>query len=182
MKARVIGPERRHAFGERVAQALDQLEQRGVDVAPLGAEHEGAPVRAERGFEVAEVLGQARVAERGGRVERLVLLLVVVLVGAERVVDVVHLGDEVGHRELELDQLEVGVQVARTEALLVGHISEDVRDLGDREVTVDEVGRGEWAEAATAVHVLDQRLGDIPGNRVHALAIRAFAPGDPGGA
>jgi BolA family transcriptional regulator, general stress-responsive regulator len=24
-------------------------------------------------------------------------------------------------------------------------------------------------------------LGDIPGQRVHALAIRAFAPGDAGG-
>jgi len=30
--------------------------------------------------------------------------------------------------------------------------------------------------------LVNRALGDIPGNRVHALAIRAFAPGDPGGA
>lgn len=29
--------------------------------------------------------------------------------------------------------------------------------------------------------LVNRALGDIPGNRVHALAIRAFAPGDGGG-
>ena len=29
--------------------------------------------------------------------------------------------------------------------------------------------------------MVNRALGDIPGNRVHALAIRAFAPGDGGG-
>lgn len=29
--------------------------------------------------------------------------------------------------------------------------------------------------------LVNRALGDIPGNRVHALAIRAFAPGDPDG-
>ena len=28
--------------------------------------------------------------------------------------------------------------------------------------------------------MVNRALGDIPGNRVHALAIRAFAPGDAG--
>ena len=28
--------------------------------------------------------------------------------------------------------------------------------------------------------MVNRALGDIPGNRVHALAIRAFAPGDTG--
>ena len=30
--------------------------------------------------------------------------------------------------------------------------------------------------------MVNRALGDIPGNRVHALAIRAFAPGEPASA
>src|SRR5690606_4989509 len=63
--------------------------------------------------------------------------------------------------ELERDEFEVALQFTRAETVPIGQPGEDVRDLRDREVAVDEIGRGEGPDAAARLEVAHQRFGAL---------------------
>src|SRR5690606_40671328 len=75
---------------------------------------------------------------------------------------------------LELDELQVNVELARSETVLVAEIGEDVRGLADAQVAVDDIGRRERADALTARHVFDERLGAFLARRVLVFDLAAF--------
>ena len=49
-----------------------------------------------------------------------ILLVVEIQAASHRVMGVVHLGDDIRDRELQLDQVEVGSRIAGTQIVLVG--------------------------------------------------------------
>src|SRR5690554_1204567 len=152
--------ERAHQVGEHVVEPFHHLEKRSVDVGPVVAEHDGPSVGFQRGFEMAEELGDAGFAELMSGFERRIHLFLVVEIGRDRVMDRVNLGDEVGDVELELDQVKIGFQVAGAEVVAIGEDRKDVRGLADAEIIVDDqVRRREGLETAAADHVLDERFG-----------------------
>ena len=157
-QARIVALDRFHANGEGVAQPLDKLEQRGVDVAPLVAEHKGAVMGRQRILEIAEELRDTLLAKILRCTHRCILLLVVVEVARDRVVDVVRFGDDVADGQLQHDELEIAVEIACTEPMLLTRPRKDMRDLRDAEIAIDEVGRGVGANAAALVQVVDQSL------------------------
>src|SRR5262249_18777945 len=65
-EARDLSLEPFHALGERIAQALDDLEQREVDIGQLAAEEIIAAARGEHALEVAEKFRHAIFPEIGG--------------------------------------------------------------------------------------------------------------------
>src|SRR5690606_14476953 len=160
--------------GERVVEPFHELEQAGVDMAPLLAERVRPAMCGERVVEVDQELGQAVGAEVVRALEGRIHLVGVVEAAGGRVVDRVDLGDEVGHIELELDQLEVRVEIARAEAELVAEVGEDVCDLADAQVTVDDVGRGERTDALARVQVLDERVRALLAGHVLVLDLAGF--------
>ncbi len=103
-QARDLGLDALHGPREGVPQALDHLEQRQVDIAERAADQVLGALRiaGQHPLEIAEVLGRAGLEEAGGPALRLGLLVFVIEAGGDRVVGVVDLGDQVGHRQLQL--------------------------------------------------------------------------------
>jgi hypothetical protein len=80
-------------------------------------------------------------------------------------VRIMRLGDDVGDRQLELDQMEIGLRIAASQIVAVGQPGEDMCHLRDGDFTLavfgDEIGRGIGCEIAALLarfHILDQRL------------------------
>ena len=101
-------------------------------------------------------------------------------------VDRVDLLDEIGDVELQLDQLQIGRQVARAETFLVGQVGRISAVWPMHHIAIDEVGRREGADAFARVHVLDQRVGVLLARhvlvfelgRLHEQADELAAAGD----
>ena len=58
-----------------------------------------------------------------------------------------------------------------------GHMGDDGSGESHFTVVIESVAFG-GKNRLERQRMVNRALGDIPGNRVHALAIRAFAPGD----
>src|SRR6185436_12950712 len=116
-----------HPARERVAQAFDDLEQRQVSVRRLLAVY---PLRAgtlQDPFEVAEKLRYAALAKSRRALCSCGLLILVVLVQADRVMCVVHLRHEVGDRQLQLVRPEPPGFAFRREAMASAQKEQYVR-------------------------------------------------------
>ncbi len=120
-------------FGKRVAQPLDQLEHRQIDIAQMRADHVAVLVRIvrEHPAEIAEELGQPMLDEILRPHRGLGFLIFVIQAARDRVMRIVNLDDEVGHRQLQLMRPEPARVVARREAVPRAEKQQDVRRLPD---------------------------------------------------
>src|SRR5262245_58964891 len=104
-----------HVSGERIAQPLDDLEHREIDIAHALADHELAAVRREHALEVAHELRHTMAPERLAAALRSRALVLVVELAADRVMRVVDLDHEVTDGELKLVRPQPALLVARRE-------------------------------------------------------------------
>src|SRR6516165_323419 len=94
--------ERLHAFGESVAQAVHDLEQRKIDIGQPAARSPGAAACVEQPLEIAEKFRQAFLPEFSCALVRLAPLVLIIERGPERMMGVVNFEHEIGNRQLQL--------------------------------------------------------------------------------
>src|SRR3954471_17195892 len=122
-----------HPLGESVAQALDDLEQREVDIAELAAEHIGATALVEDALEIMQELGQAIAPEILGRQLGGGALLLVVEIAGDGMMGVVDQHHQIGDGELQLMHPQPPPLVAGGKPEPSAEIEQDVRGLADEE-------------------------------------------------
>src|SRR5215211_3998951 len=129
-----------HALGKGVAQALDDLEQRQVDIAEAAAEQVVAAALRQHALEVAQELRHAILPEIGRAALRGRNLFLVVEPAGDRMMRVVDLDHEVGDGELQLMRPQPSRFVAWRQPKPRAEIKQDIGGLGDDELA----GLEEW--------------------------------------
>src|SRR6476620_6619220 len=132
-----------HPLGEGVAQALDDLEQREVDIAELAAEHIGAAALVEDTLEIMQDLGQAIAPEILGRQLGGGALLLVVEIAGDGMMGVVDQHHQIGDGELQLMHPQPPRLVAGRKPEPPAEIEQDVRGLADEKLADAQERRGE---------------------------------------
>src|SRR5690348_453324 len=91
-----------HALGEGVAQALDDLEQRKINVSKPASDDESTAIVFQHALEIAEIFRHAVTPEILGSPPRRRPLLLKIKPARDRMVGIVNFNDEVGNRQLQL--------------------------------------------------------------------------------
>src|SRR5499433_2051368 len=150
-KARNLTLERLHPLREGVAQAVDDLEQREIDIGQSPS-CQIAALAVQQPLEIAEILWHALVPELLGALFGRRLLVLIVERGSERMMGVVDLRYKISDGELELMQPQSSRFRLRRKPVAAAEIEQDIGGLSDHELACLEVWRRKWRRVALLQH------------------------------
>jgi hypothetical protein len=150
--SREFALERLHAFRKGIAQSLDDLEQRQVDIGQAAAGDVSPAIGRQQVLEIAEIFRHAFLPEFIGAFLRRRLLILVVQRGAERMMGVVNFQNQIRYRELQLVHPQFAGLRLRRQPVARSQIEQDVGGLPDHQLSVFEERRREGRRPLPRFH------------------------------